>query len=127
MSGVDNWRAFGPGAAALGLAVDAAWRRGPTFVQIEAGAAIVSDKGPQIDDVFGAIGVGKQINPRVSLLAEWRVEMFPTRERMHGPAIGFGRRDADARSWRLRFHPYVFDSFEWGGVAVALDFIQRFP
>jgi len=126
MIGAEDRRAYGPYATALGVAVDLGWYGDASFTQVEIGTAIVSDYGPQIDNVFGAVGVGKQVSPRTSFLAEWRVEVLPTGEHTHGPAFAFGRGDGTARSWRMRFHPYVFGDFEWAGLAVAFDFSRRF-
>lgn len=126
MSGADNFRAFGPRATALGVGLDAGWYAGTRFAQLEVGTAIVSDHGPQVDNIFGAIGFGSQVSPHTSLLAEWRVDVFPMRETMHGPAIGFGRGDGQELSWRMRFHPYVLGNFEWAGLAIAFDIIRRF-
>jgi hypothetical protein len=129
VTGVTNNRAYGPHASAIGVALDAAFVTDSTFVQAEVGAAIVADGGPQIDDVFAALGCGTMANhPRSGVLAEVRVEAIPSGRQstryLVGPALGYSRRDGEATMWRVRFHPYFVDSE--AGLAVGVDIIHRF-
>ena len=130
LNGVADGRAF-LGEAAVGLALDAAWRHGPRFVQTQVGVAMVVDNGPQLDSVFAAIGVGKQISRCTSLLAEWRFEIHAPGEIIHGPGLGVGRGDLTGSRWRFRFHP-IFSPGQGElanlrvGLAVGIDFAHRF-
>ncbi|HUS30392.1 MAG TPA: hypothetical protein VMZ53_17910 [Kofleriaceae bacterium] len=126
MAGMMDNRGFGRGAGALGVGINAGYFGERRFVQVEAGAAIVSDRGPQIDDVFFAVGYGSQVNDRTSFLTEFRVEAVPEGGRMYGPAIGFGRRDGQATMWRMRFHPLIFPGGELPGLAIGVDVVHRF-
>jgi len=131
LNGLADSRAFTNGSA-LGFAIDVAWHRATSFVQLEAGAAVINDRGSaQIDNVFGAIGVGKQISA-TSLLAEWRIDKFPRERTFHVPGIGIGR-DQGATTWRARMHPVfvrgAVESHEFSdllGAAFAVDVSHRF-
>lgn len=126
MGGTDNSRGFGPAGTALGVGLDVGWHRGTTFAQLQVGSAIVADEGPQIDNVFGAVGAGWQASKRTSFLLEYRVDAFSQGGVLHGPAIGFGRHDGTAASWRMRFHPVVFPGREWFALSIGFDISRRF-
>jgi len=114
---------------ALGGALDLGWRHGRALVQAEVGAAIIADDGPQIDNVFGAIGGGRRVGESTSLLAEWRVEAFPRRSWIHAISLGIARRETSCTSWRLRVQSATGGSFlpqSEGSLAIGLDLLHRF-
>ena len=98
--------------------------RGSGFVQVEGGLAFVADGGPQIASVFGATGVGRQFTKKLALLAEWRTEMFPIDETLHGLGIGIIRGSGDTRV-RFRFHPFAIEDSV--GALCGIDVLARFP
>lgn len=120
---IEDARAYGSQLGGAGFAIDAAWRTRTAFVQLEAGAALVSDDrfaGPQIDNVFFALGAGTILDSGVSLLAEWRVEDLPEVGSVQGPIVGVGWNDAGSTSYRLRAHVYETN------IAFGFDIIHRF-
>jgi hypothetical protein len=82
LAGVADAREF-DGGAAVGIAIDAAWRTPCGFVQIEGGAVIVP--GFDVDKVFAAIGAGQRVSTNTSLIVELRGETFPAQCRRRLP------------------------------------------
>lgn len=125
MTGLGDTRAFSD-EAALGLALDVALRSGSSLVQVEGGAALVLDRGSlQVDNVFAALGLGRQVSEKTAWLAEWRVEAYPRGPRLHALAFGMSRRRDDRTMWRLRVHPVQFEGRPYGA-AIGYDLIHHF-
>jgi len=128
MEGLGDARTF-LDQGALGGALDVSWRHGAALVQGQVGAAVIADSGPQVDNVFGAIGGARRVGKATSLLAEWRVEAFPRRTWMHVISLGIGRNETERTSWRLRVQPATGGSFypqSEVSLCVGVDFLHRF-
>jgi hypothetical protein len=123
MTSASDSRAF-LDQGALGGALDLAWRGETALVHGQVGAAVVADGGPQIDNVFAALGAGVRASEKSTLLGEWRVDAYPREPKIHVFGIGMSRGDADHRTWRIRLHG-VRGGMKAGGASLAFDLVQR--
>jgi hypothetical protein len=121
MAGVSDGRAY-LRELALGVGSSVALRHHAWFMQLDGGIAFVADHGPQVASFYGAMGMGRQFTRKLALLAEWRHEMFPIDQTLHGVGVGITRGSGDT-VMRFRFHPFSVGDVV--GAVCAVDILTR--
>lgn len=142
--GLEDTRAFHGGLAA-GTSAAAAWYGERALVQAEAGLAIDLDPdeggGAVVDNLFFALAAGRHVREQLSLVGEWRFDVYPPAPAgmlagpyvrfRQAPGLALAKDDGSRVAWRVRVHAIMNNNYFLDhvvdGVAIGFDWNGYLP